>query len=265
MFSYLKKLYFMKIQNKKRLHDFENVQNENVLTNVFDENCFYEMQIQSNKDRKNHTKNIRAVFYIIVLGGLLFLHTMLFQTAAVYADASSISESVLRFRVIANSDSENDQETKLIFKTRFCQEVKPYLSECNSLEECLTWIQEHMNQIQQEADAIAKELSIDSCQVSLTDSFFPTRTYGNLTFPPGEYQTLLIKLGEGKGENWWCVLYPSLCFTDESTAIFPEQAQEQLQEVLPEEEYEVLEEGVSYRFKIAEVMGRLYQKLMAQE
>ena len=79
-----------------------------------------------------------------------------------------------------------------------------------------------------------------SASVTVTD--FPEKSYGEYTFPAGKYQALQIVIGEGKGQNWWCVLYPNLCFTDSLRAVVPEEGKEQLKEVLTEEEYEEITE-----------------------
>ncbi len=198
-----------------------------------------------------------SAFYFLLLGLLLLAHGAMIQTNVVYAEAESISNSVLRLRVLANSNEENDQAAKLKFKTRFCEVLKPYFQNCTDVDEAVHWIQENLPFVQDQADEICKELSIASCSVDFSKSNFPTRTYGNLTFPPGNYRTLLVTLDSGKGQNWWCVLYPSLCFTSESSADFPKESQEKLQHVLSEKDYETIRHGVTFRFKIAEIIGNL--------
>ena len=216
-----------------------------------------------------------ALFTLFLL--MLLAHTALIQANAVYARADSISNSVLRLRVVANSDNEEDQELKLVFKSRLCEVLKPYLSNCESVYTAAEWIQEHLDFIQEQSNRILKELiqskqaanvpvqtqpasaSDSGCTVRFTKSIFPTRTYGNLTFPPGSYRTLLVTLGNGQGHNWWCVLYPSLCFTDETTATFPEEAQTKLQQTLTEEDYSTLTQGITLRFRIADLLENLLQ------
>lgn len=198
---------------------------------------------------------------MILLLAVVTLHAMLLQSLPVYAQAESISDSVLRLRVVANSNQKEDQELKLSVKNRLCQSLKPWLDTCTSKEEAVARIQANMDLIQQETGSILKDLT-DSSEmnytVQLDGSLFPIRTYGNLTFPPGSYDTLLVTLGEGKGENWWCVLYPSLCFTDETTASFSEEAEKKLQKSLSEADFSALNEGVTFKLKIAEVFEDLY-------
>lgn len=202
-----------------------------------------------------------SLILMILLLVVVTLHAMLLQSLPVYAQAESISDSVLRLRVVANSNQKEDQELKLSVKNRLCQSLKPWLDTCTSKEEAVARIQANMDRIQQEADNILNELTGSArteCTVQLTGSLFPIRTYGNLTFPPGSYDTLLVTLGEGKGENWWCVLYPSLCFTDETTASFSEEAEKKLQKSLSEADFSALNEGVTFKLKIAEVFEDLY-------
>ena len=74
----------------------------------------------------------------------------------------------------------------------------------------------------------------------LTTAYFPEKTYGDCTFPPGEYEALQIKIGEAEGHNWWCVLYPSLCFVDDTHGVVTEEKKEELKNVLTEEEYDTI-------------------------
>lgn len=236
-----------------------------------------------------HNKNFALVTVFLLL---LMAHAAFIQANTVYAQADSISNSVLRLRVVANSNSEQDQKLKLAFKTRLCEVLKPHLSDCTDIDAAVNWIQNNLPFIQEQANNILTELTTDgagilpvsdvsndssqtysttgvsasspsACTVSLTNSSFPTRTYGALTFPPGNYRTLLVTLGNGKGHNWWCVLYPSLCFTDESTASFSEDARTKLQQTLSKEDYETINQGVTYRFRIAEIVGDLYENIVS--
>lgn len=230
---------------------------------------------------------------MIFLISLLFLHIAFLQVNGVYTQADSISDSVLRLRILANSDTMEDQDMKLKLKAEVCAMLQPWLEKCDSKEEAVNWICQHMDWIRHEIGVLLKQLyeteetalspaipaskalvskpslpyihtdtdQLPLYDVQLTSSLFPTRTYGELTFPPGYYDTLLITLGEGKGHNWWCVLYPSLCFLDETCADFPEESKNQLQDTLSEADYEALQEGVTFRFRIVEILGNFYEKL----
>lgn len=227
------------------------------------------------KERLPVSLKTAALFALFLL--MLLAHAALIQANAVYARADSISDSVLRLRVVANSDSKEDQELKLVFKSRLCEVLKPYLSNCENVDIAAEWIQEHLDFIQEQSNRILKELiqskqaanvpaqtqpasaSGSGCTVRFTKSVFPTRTYGNLTFPPGSYRTLLVTLGNSQGHNWWCVLYPSLCFTDETTATFPQETRTKLQQTLTEEDYNTLTQGITLRLRIADLLKNLLQ------
>lgn len=203
-------------------------------------------------------------FRIFLFVGLILLHAAFLQTASVFASSSSISDSVLRLRVVANSNQEADQQLKLDFKSRLCESLRPFLGACKTREEASSWILANRDRITRESQKILEDLtgSSDSCscQVALKKDYFPIRTYGRLTFPPGYYQSLVITLGEGAGKNWWCVLYPSLCFTDETCATFPGESREKLEETLSEEDYQTLCQGVTFRLRLAELIGNLFCK-----
>ncbi len=93
------------------------------------------------------------------------------------------------------------------------------------------------------------------------ESYFPVKEYGDLTFPAGDYEALRVRLGSSEGRNWWCVMYPALCFVDSTYQVVPETSKEQLKQNLTEEEYNSLldgGDGVSYSFKIVEWIQNLF-------
>ena len=103
------------------------------------------------------------------------------------------------------------------------------------------WVGEHLGELGDIAQAVICGESYDyPVHLELTTSYFPEKTYGDVTFPAGEYEALRIEIGEAKGHNWWCVLYPNLCFIDAVHAVVPEDGKKELQEVLTEEEYDLV-------------------------
>ena len=95
-----------------------------------------------------------------------------------------------------------------------------------------------MENIKYKADEILKAEGFDdTVSVSLKERYFPVKKYGQYTFPEGEYEALCIEIGKAEGKNWWCVLYPRLCFVDSLYAVVPDQSEEELTGVLSEEEY----------------------------
>lgn len=154
---------------------------------------------------------------------------------------SQIAEEVLRFHVIANSDSKEDQELKLKVKETVLATVRPMLAEANSKEEAENIVLANMNEIESVADKVIKEEGyFYSSKGVIGKTTFPIKQYGDMVFPAGEYEAFRILLGEAKGKNWWCVMFPTLCYVDEAYDVITEENKEQFREILTEEEYESL-------------------------
>ena len=153
--------------------------------------------------------------------------------AGINADAASIqkgiAEKIIRFHVIANSDSEEDQAVKLKVKEAVVTSMEPMLADADSVDEVRKIIKLHMDEIEQIAqETLIEEGSTDEAKAELTHCYFPVKTYGEYTFPDGEYEALRITIGEGEGKNWWCVMYPRLCFVDSLYSVVPEESKKEL-------------------------------------
>lgn len=148
---------------------------------------------------------------------------------------------ILRFHVRANSDSDEDQALKIAVKEDVVTMLKPLLSDCENVTESKNVIVANLQNIYTTAVNTIVEQGYDyTVKVYVTEEEFPAKTYGDLTFPEGDYQALRIDIGAAKGQNWWCVMYPPLCFIDESTAVVSEEGKEELKEALTAEEYAAL-------------------------
>ena len=160
-----------------------------------------------------------------------------------------LAEQVFRFHVLANSDSEEDQALKMKVKEAIIAYMKQELPESDSVETTKKWARVNLVQIEQvAAEIIAEEGYEYSVKAEVTTCDFPDKTYGDITFPAGEYEALRIEIGQAKGQNWWCVLYPNLCFIDAVHAVVPEKGKDELKEVLEEDTYEMV--TTTTRFKI---------------
>ena len=151
----------------------------------------------------------------------------------------SIASKILRFHVLANSDSDADQEVKKQVRDAVGTYLEPYLEECKNIDETRIEVNSHMEQIVEVAQEVLSENGFSyGAKAQITHTDFPVKTYGDYTFPKGEYEALEITLGEGKGHNWWCVLYPNMCFKGTVYEIIEDDAREELKEVLSADEYE---------------------------
>lgn len=167
---------------------------------------------------------------------------------------SRIADSVIRLHIIANSDSEEDQTLKLSVRdfvlARYGEELKA-VSRKDALEKIYDLLPQILREV---SDFCGQKVS-----VSVGESAFPTKQYGSFSLPKGNYLALKIILGEGKGKNWWCVMYPPLCFEGAAKVT----NREKLKEILTKDEYNLIcaKKGtVFYKFKAVELWESLKTK-----
>lgn len=162
-----------------------------------------------------------------------------------------MAKEVFRFHVLANSDSEEDQELKMKVKGEIIAYMKEDLPYSDGVETDEGVGREHIRMRSKRwLHGRLKKAGYDyPVKAKVTTCYFPDKTYGDVTFPQGEYEALRIEIGEAKGQNWWCVLYPNLCFIDAVNAVVPEEGKEELKEVLDEEEYEMVTAGTKFKIK----------------
>ena len=178
------------------------------------------------------------------LTALLFLSLLLVTESPRYLQDKStstlqqqIATQVLRFHIRANSDTVADQQKKLRIKQSLLEWLTPILSENTSKSETIQCIRKNLPDIRKEATRMAAP---EPVTVTLQKEWFPEKTYGTCTFPEGIYDALRVDIGQAKGHNWWCVLYPSLCFADALEPSMTEEGEEKLQQVLDEDAYDLL-------------------------
>lgn len=160
-----------------------------------------------------------------------------------------LANEVFRFHVLANSDSKEDQTLKMKVKEAIISYMRQELPESDSVEMTKKWARQNLDEIEEvAAEIIAEEGYKYAVKAKVTTCDFPDKTYGDITFPAGKYEALRIEIGEAKGQNWWCVLYPNLCFIDAVHAVVPAEGKEELKEVLEEDTYEMV--TTRTRFKI---------------
>lgn len=127
-------------------------------------------------------------------------------------EQSDLADSVLRLHVLANSDSETDQALKLKVRDRVLSEAEAILPGESSVEEAARKIEENLSRLAASgAEVVAQEGYDYSVSASLEETWFPTKEYEDFSLPAGQYQALRIVIGEGGGQNWWCVVFPPLC------------------------------------------------------
>lgn len=155
--------------------------------------------------------------------------------------AAELSEQVLRFHVLADSDSERDQQVKIQVKSAVIAYLQRELDMGDSLDGTKEFVREHLADITELAQrTVRRENSSDLVTAELVVDDFPEKTYGDVTFPAGAYEALRIRIGSGEGHNWWCCLYPNLCFTDAVGGVVAPEDKQELKGVLDEDAYEMI-------------------------
>lgn len=161
-----------------------------------------------------------------------------------------LAEELIRFHVRANSDSDSDQALKLAVKSAVVEYLEPLLANSNSVAESRTILQNNMVAIKELSEKIiANNNSSYDVKVYFENSYFPMKSYGDITLPPGNYEAFRIDIGDAYGKNWWCVLYPPLCFVDATTGVLPDNSKEQLRNILTEDEYNAITSEVEVKFE----------------
>ncbi len=191
--------------------------------------------------------------------------TLLFTLALSYAKSvgSDISDAVVRLHIVANSNTDTDQWLKLKVRDRIVSESAYLFENISDSEQALSIARTNTEVFRKLAlDEIHRQGFDMPVTVSVGKCAFPTKYYDGITLPAGQYNAVNIQLGESKGENWWCVMYPPLCFTDGIVSL-SDKAKTKLQKSLTAEEYKLITESsgsvpVQIKFKFIEVLQTLF-------
>ena len=205
----------------------------------------------------NHSK----VKMVIILTFLFFAYTTICAISYAEDISTDIANSVFRLHVIANSNSDVDQNLKYIVRDNLLEYMNTLCANCTSKEEAITIANVHIEDFKEIALNTIRDEGFDySVNVSIGNFEFPTKHYGDISLPSGYYDALKVEIGEAKGQNWWCVMFPPLCFVDASSGVVPEESKENLENSLTDEEFSIVsdnEENPSFKlkFKILEILN----------
>ena len=200
---------------------------------------------------------------IIVSAVILAIAVLLVVQINAYTDRlnNGLSDNLIRLHVIANSDSPEDQALKRDVRDAVLSYMQRELKNSNDVEQTSSIINSKLNEITAIAkDEISRRDMEYNANSTLGNYPFPTKAYGDITLPAGSYQALRIVIGKGEGANWWCVLFPPLCFVDVTHGTVPDTVKENLKEALTEEEYSIVTSAdedsdipIKIKFKIVEL------------
>lgn len=205
-------------------------------------------------NKKNRKWILVSGLAIVMIAGMIQINHMNKQNTTDPLQPE-IAEKILRFHVLANSDSEEDQNVKKQVRDAVGQLMGPKLADSRNLKETEEIVQQSMDEIVEVATETLEANGYDyGASARLANVEFPVKSYGDYTFPAGEYEALQVTLGAGQGHNWWCVLYPNMCFQGSVYEVVEDDAKEALREVLTAEEYaDVFTQGkFEIRFKFLE-------------
>ena len=205
-------------------------------------------------------KHLKKPYYLKFMIIFILLVLYLFVSAISYATAvsASISDSVLRLHIVANSDSENDQSLKYKVRDALLQHMNQLCVNCQSKEEAISTVQNHLLEFKDIAQNTIFQEGFDySVTIDVGNYYFPTKYYGDVSLPEGSYDALNIKIGQAQGHNWWCVMFPPLCFVDVSSGVVPEDSKEVLKYNLSTDEYEIITaDNSNFKFKLIELVDK---------
>lgn len=201
----------------------------------------------------------KKVKYSLILIILLIIYIFISAFFYVTAISNDLENSIFRLHVIANSDSVEDQNLKYIVRDNLISYMNELSANAKTKEEAIEIAKEHTDEFYN----IAKKTIIDNgynydVTVEIGNFDFPTKHYGDISIPAGYYDALRVKIGSAQGQNWWCVMFPPLCFVNITSGIVPDESKELLESQLNEEEYNIISNKdsseIKFKFKLIELL-----------
>lgn len=200
---------------------------------------------------------------MIRIGTFVMAVVLILQFVDLLSDKQTLRNSLVRLHVVASSDSREDQAVKLQVRDAVVAYVEDAMQNVKTVEEAKAWLQDNLPELEQAANDVLRKLGIsDTAVATLTQEALPAREYDTFSLPSGVYDSLRITIGEGQGQNWWCVLFPNLCLpaAGESTEEVAVGAgfSEELTETVTRQE------GYILRFYILDVLGKIENFLFSK-
>lgn len=201
--------------------------------------------------------NISNLKRFLVLIILFSIYVFICAFSYVNAVSANISSNVFRLHVIANSDSAEDQNLKYLVRDALIDYMNSVSKNSNSKDEAISIAYQHKSDFYKIAKKVINDNGYDyNVNISIGNFTFPTKNYGDISLPAGYYDALKVEIGNASGQNWWCVMFPPLCFVDISTGIVPEDSKETIKDSLHTEEYNLINNAqtadVKFKFKLLE-------------
>lgn len=198
-----------------------------------------------------HFLAILLLFIIFIVSTIISYSTQVF---------AGLSNNIFRLHILANSDTEEDQNLKLAVRDAVLAYMEGLNDKASSKKETILEVTNHLEDIQKVAENTILENGYNyPVTLEIGSFYFPTKYYGNISLPAGNYDALRIKIGEAEGQNWWCSLFPPLCFIDISSGYLSEEDSQILEENLTDEEFMLVSSSspdIKLKFKILEILNK---------
>lgn len=197
----------------------------------------------------------RFITYILLII-LTFFYMLVSAVSYVHAVSYNLADNIFRLHVIANSNSQEDQSLKYQVRDEIIEHVRSIGQNAHSKQELVQLI--NTDDLQNFAQNVVYALGYSyPVQVEIGNFPFPSKTYGDITLPSGFYDAIRVKIGKAEGKNWWCVMFPPLCFVDVSSGIVPDDSKENLKNHLDQEEYALISnqnsDELKFKLKVVEM------------
>jgi len=201
----------------------------------------------------------KKVKYSLILIILLAFYIFVSAISYVSAVSKELENNIFRLHVIANSDSTEDQNLKYIVRDKLLAYMNEISANAQTKEEAMKISSEHSDEFYKIAKQTIEENGYNyNVEIEIGNYSFPTKTYGDISIPAGSYDALRVKIGSANGQNWWCVMFPPLCFVNVSSGIVPNESKKILENSLPNEEYSIISNKnsseIKFKFKIIELL-----------
>ena len=204
---------------------------------------------------------MKKIKFIVILSIMFLIYIFFSAYSYVSAISDNMYNSVFRLHVIANSDSDEDQNLKYIVRDNLINYMNEKTNTFTSKEDIIEYAKNHIEDLKNIAEMTVKEQGYNyPVTVEIGNFEFPTKTYGDISFPAGNYDALRVKIGNANGRNWWCVMFPPLCFVDVSTGIVPETSKEELKENLSDDNYNLVSQSDNYDVKLKLKILELFEQ-----
>jgi len=201
----------------------------------------------------------------IVLTLLIFMFILISAISYVQSVSKDLSSCVFRLHVIANSDSKEDQDLKYKVRDSLINYMNNLCANASNKLEAIDIANSHIEDFKSIAIKVIKDNGYDyDVSVEIGNFEFPTKSYGDISLPSGYYDALRVKIGSSSGQNWWCVMFPPLCFVDVTSGVVPEESKESLKNNLNDEDYSIISNDnnvTNFKFKLVELFNNFNLKI----